>query len=95
MTEPRRDELLFDEYKLLDLISNYEKALTGKDRLIGWDHILFEISLEIIRNRKEVRIDEAKKWAWWKNGIQYVGRGVYTLKEAISEIEKDAPKEND
>ena len=23
-----------------------------------------------------------KDWAWWKDGVEYVGSGVYTLKQA-------------
>ena len=28
-----------------------------------------------------------KKFAWWKDGIEYVGCGVYTLKHALAEVD--------
>lgn len=34
-------------------------------------------------------IDGIKRYAWWKNGIQYVGSCGTTLKEAIEEVEKE------
>ena len=29
-----------------------------------------------------------KTFAWWKNGIQYVGSGNYTLEQALKEIDE-------
>jgi hypothetical protein len=26
------------------------------------------------------------QWAWWKDGVQYVGCGIYTLNQIIAEL---------
>lgn len=36
----------------------------------------------------EGRRDSTRLWAWWKDGIQYVGSGVYTLDYALKELDK-------
>lgn len=30
--------------------------------------------------------DGIRKYAWWKDGVQYVGCGVYTLQDALTEV---------
>jgi len=30
-----------------------------------------------------------ERYAWWKDGVQYVGCGVYTLKEALQDIKDE------
>jgi len=33
-------------------------------------------------------------YAWWKDGVQYVGCGARTLKEALSDIDRKLIEEN-
>lgn len=43
---------------------------------------------------REGLIDGVRRFAWWKDGIQYVGCGVKTLKEATEEIKKECEDVN-
>ena len=38
---------------------------------------------------KQGQIYSTHIWAWWKNGVQYVGNGVYSLTEALKFIERE------
>lgn len=33
-----------------------------------------------------------ERYAWWKNGVKWVGIGVITLKQALEEIDEDMKK---
>lgn len=37
---------------------------------------------------KQGFIDALRAFAWWKDGIQYVGTGAKTLKDAVSNVEQ-------
>lgn len=34
-------------------------------------------------------IEGLSRYAWWKDGVQYVGTGGRTLKEAIADVERE------
>jgi hypothetical protein len=38
---------------------------------------------------REGLIDGVRRFAWWKDGVQYVGTSRKTLKEAVTEIEQE------
>ncbi len=31
------------------------------------------------------------KYAWWKEGVQYVGSGVWTLEQALANLDQEVP----
>lgn len=39
--------------------------------------------------------EATRNWAWWKDGTQYVGCGIYTLDKALKEIEDEEHYELD
>jgi len=49
------------------------------------------IDLKRIMRESELRghIEALRDYAWWKDGVQYVGCGVKTLAQAIKEAEDE------
>ena len=45
-----------------------------------------QMKYELVQARKEGLIDGLTRYAWWKDGTQYVGTCGTTLKEAIQEV---------
>ena len=71
--------------RLLDLIGQLpyelsEEGTTGRDLI---DSIIYEAKVE-------GTIEGIRQYAWWKDGVQYVGCGIYTLHEAIHRVRTDA-----
>ena len=44
---------------------------------------------------REGFIEALKQYAWWRDGVQYVGCGGETLQSAIDQIKKIARQENE
>ena len=57
-----------------------EEGTTGRDLI---DNIIHEA-------HKDGLMVGVRLYAWWKDGIQYVGSTGKTLKEALEEADKDA-----
>lgn len=45
---------------------------------------------EITKAHFEGMREAVKKYAWWKDGVQFVGCGAYTLKQALEEIDEES-----
>lgn len=43
---------------------------------------------------REGLVDGVRRFAWWKNGVQYVGTGGKTYDEAVKEIVRECKDEN-
>ncbi len=43
---------------------------------------------------REGLIDGVRRYAWWKDGVQYVGTSDRTFKEAVAQIEKECEDPN-
>lgn len=48
-----------------------------------------EVEVESNNSYREGLIDGVRRFAWWKDGVQYVGTCGRTYKEAIAEIERE------
>ena len=46
---------------------------------------------ELVQSRKQGLIDGLTRYAWWRDGTQYVGTCGTTLKDAILEVTEDPP----
>ena len=47
-----------------------------------------ELKMEMLRRYKHGHDDGLRAFAWWKDGVQYVGTCGTTLKEALKGVEK-------
>lgn len=78
----------FDGLKFDQLLNKYKEAWKAPDGRPDLPYV--EIMKLLSDAITEAKIETARNWAWWKDGTQYVGCGVKTLKDAIEEIKKEA-----
>ena len=62
-------------------------------RLISVGHLQEAIGAVMAAVQKAIderEVDALTRFAWWKDGVEYVGCGIKTLKQAKAEAEKRA-----
>lgn len=70
--------------KILKITSEYVSKLPSKE----YDKIFAIIQHEKDKARKEGLKEGIWRYAWWKDGVQYVGTTGKTYADAIAEIEQ-------